>query len=394
MRALIAFDKFKDALSAQAAVDLAARALRAAQPGWSLDRCPLTDGGEGFESILAAAANVARVPCAVDGPRGGRIEAGLSLVPVGAIPAAARVQLFGRNPSASSAPGDDARVAIVEMAAASGLALLPSEWRDPWQTSSLGTGQLIRAAAELRASVILLGVGGSATQDLGLGCLSALGLEFRGANGEKLRPPSPAHWEKLSAIEGEVFPAIPPIRIACDVTNPLLGPRGTAAVYGPQKGLELARVPELEQAGARAARLLCEHCQRPFSLTEIPGAGAAGGIAFGLMCAAKAELLPGFELVSAWLDLERRIAEADIVITGEGRFDATSLAGKGPGAIAARALALGKRVHIFAGAVQAPEREGLALHAITPAGMPLDQALRTCSDHLIATVHRAFSETR
>ena len=124
---------------------------------------------------------------------------------------------------------------------------------------------------------------------------------------------------------------------------------------------------------------------------NVPGAGAAGGIAFGLMTAAGAELVAGFDLVSAWLDLETRLAAADIVITGEGRFDDSSLSGKGPGAVVARALALGKQVHVFAGAATAahpPER--LALHSITPAGVPLERALRQASLHLAHSVRAAF----
>src|SRR6185312_11178417 len=109
--------------------------------------------------------------------------------------------------------------------------------RDPWQATSQGTGQLIRAAAERRAELVLLGVGGSATNDLGLGALSALGLEFRSAAGAKLLPPIPAVWPQLARIEGKLPSSLPPIRIACDVANPLLGPRGATAVFGPQKGL-------------------------------------------------------------------------------------------------------------------------------------------------------------
>ena len=139
------------------------------------------------------------------------------------------------------------------------------------------------------------------------------------------------------------------------------------------------------------ALMLCSHCGKPDSMMDLPGAGAAGGISFGLMAAADATLLPGFQLVSAWLDLDARLAAADIVITGEGRFDESSLSGKGPGAVAARALALGKTVHVFAGQVTAAPREHLALHAITPAGMPLERALHTASTNLTTTVRQTFS---
>ena len=198
----------------------------------------------------------------------------------------------------------------------------------------------------------------------------------------------------LAQIEGRVTPPVPPIRIACDVTNPLLGPRGAAAVYGPQKGLRPTDLPRLDQASARLAQLLCRHCQQPETLTERPGAGAAGGISFGLMAAAGASLLPGYELVSAWLDVESRLAAADMVITGEGRFDDSSLSGKGPGAIAARGISLGKPVHVFAGSatVQHPPAQ-LHVHAITPAGLPLDQALLQASTFLSKAVRATFGNS-
>jgi glycerate kinase len=278
-------------------------------------------------------------------------------------------------------------IAVIDMASASGLALLEPGERDPWQTSTLGTGELIRTAAELGVTAILLGVGGSATHDLGLGALAALGLEFQSAKGERVSPPIPARWREINRIAGRIAPPLPPIRIACDVTNPLLGPNGAAAIYGPQKGLRAADLPRLDHESARLAMLLCELFGQPDSLMEKPGAGAAGGIAFGLMTATGAQLLPGFALVSAWLDLESRLAAADLVLTGEGRFDDSSLNGKGPGAVAARALALGKPVHVFAGsatATRAPEK--LKLHSITPAGVPLPQALHQGSLFLARSV--------
>jgi glycerate kinase len=383
MNVLLAFDKFKDSLTAHQACKLAAGALRDLHPDWRLDLCPLADGGEGFTEILTTAAGGKLATIQVSGPRGGLVGAGLGLVPAKKIPAAARIRLAAeKNP--------EALIAIADMASASGLALLPPELRDPWQTTSHGAGQLLRAAAELSAAAIVLGVGGSATNDLGLGALSALGLEFRGEEGERICPPIPAHWEKIAAIEGKVFAGIPPIHIACDVANPLLGPRGAAAIYGPQKGLRAEDLPRLETESARLAQMLCTCCHQPESLMEEPGAGAAGGMAFGLMCAARAKLLPGFDFVASWLDLDARLAAADLVVTGEGRFDRSSLSGKGPGSVAARALALGKPVHIFAGEIAAESRTGLALHPITPAGTPLAQALRDAPENLAAAVRRAL----
>ena len=401
MRVLIAFDKFKDSLTAREACETAARALRARHPDWQLDLCPLADGGDGFVDLLCHSAGGAVQKFPVEGPRGGLIEAGIGLVPLTKIPKAAR-ELLRLDPippmadrvgpaaqkSRPAPAGAETTVAIVEMAAASGLALLPPQARDPWRASSYGTGQLIRAASELGAGAVLLGIGGSATHDLGLGALSALGFEFRGADGAKIRPPVPAQWPRLARIEGALYPSIPPIRIACDVSNPLLGPRGAAAVYAPQKGLGPADFERLEAATAgMAARLIAASGAAP-DLAKRPGAGAAGGISFGLMAAAGALLLPGFELVSAWLNLEARVASADLVVTGEGRFDESSSEGKGPGAVAAQARRLGRPAHVFAGEIRG--KSAVHLHAITPAGTPLPRALREARANLAAEVGRIF----
>ena len=397
MHVLLAFDKFKDSLTAPAACAHAAAALRERHPDWTLDLCPLADGGEGFCEILTRAAGGTVETHTVTGPRGAPTPATIGFVLLARIPAAARA-LLSLSDSPRSAPRSplpaDASVAVIEMATASGLALLPPDQRDPWHATTLGTGELIRlAAARPGVVAILLGVGGSATSDLGLGALAALGLTFHSAAGSPLSPPLPAHWPQITRLSGPLpaSPSLPPIRIACDVTNPLLGPRGAAATYGPQKGLRPADLARLDHESARLALLLCAHTRRPDSLMDVPGAGAAGGISFGLMAAADAQLLPGFDLVSAWLDLERKLAAADLVITGEGRFDDTSLTGKGPGAVAARALALGKPVHVFAGAVSplAP-RDRLTLHAITPPGTPLPEALRGAESFLTAGVLAAF----
>ena len=392
MHVLLAFDKFKDSLTAPVACELTAAALRERHPDWTLDLCPLADGGEGFCEILTHAAGGTVETHVVTGPRGAPTPATIGFVPLAHIPAPARALLSLDIGHWSL--GIPPTVAVVEMATASGLALLAPDQRDPWQATTLGTGELIRlAAARPGVVAILLGVGGSATSDLGLGALAALGLTFHSASGSPISPPIPAHWPQITRLSGNVAssPSLPPIRIACDVTNPLLGPRGAAATYGPQKGLRPADLARLDHESARLALLLCAHTGRPDSLMDVPGAGAAGGISFGLLAATDAQLLPGFDLVSAWLDLERKLASADLVITGEGRFDDTSLTGKGPGAVAARALALGKPVHVFAGAVStlAP-RDQLTLHAITPPGTPLPDALRGAESFLTAGVLAAF----
>lgn len=383
MRVLLAFDKFKDALTAREACACAASALREKHSDWTLDLCPLADGGEGFAEILTEAGGGRTMRQTVLGPRGIPIEASYGMVSAAQVPGGVAA-LLGEGRF-------QGEIAVIEMAAASGLALLPPDARDPWQTTTFGTGELMRAAANAGAEAILLGVGGSATNDLGLGALSALGMEFQLDSGEPLRLPTPTRWAEIARITGKIDPELPPIFIACDVTNPLLGPRGAAAIFGPQKGLRAEDHARLENESARLALLLCAHTGRPNSLLETAGAGAAGGIPFGLMAAANAKLLPGAELVSAWLNLDVRLAAADLVITGEGRFDESSLHGKGPGEIAARALGVGRPVHVFAGdASVAHERRGLTLHSITPPGTPLPTALRQAGDNLTSTIRAAL----
>jgi glycerate kinase len=384
MRVLAAFDKFKDSISAAEACDIAARAIAAARPDCEVDLAPLTDGGEGFTQILTRAAGGSETRHAVTGPRGGEVRAPVGLVSFDRIPLAARGSL------GAAAAGREGPIAIVEMAAASGLALLTPAMRDPLRATSVGTGQLLGAAAASGARAILLGVGGSATSDLGLGALGALGIGCLAGPGKRLEAPVPADWTGVRAIEGRIPGSMPPIVIACDVDNPLLGPRGAVSVYGPQKGLRPNDAASHESEFARIAALMCAHFGRPQTLFAVPGAGAAGGITFGLMAAAGATLTAGFDLVASWLDLDRRILAADVVVTGEGRFDDSSLSGKGPGAVAARALALGKAVHVFAGAVAISRViPGLSTHAITPAGVPLEGALAEAPARLLSSVRQA-----
>lgn len=378
MRVLVAFDKFKDSISAEEACRAAAEALGAAHPDWELDICPLADGGEGFASILTGSAGGRLQATRVEGPRGGVRSASWGLVPMDRVPLAARAIL-----------GAQGTVALVEMASASGLALLAPGERDLLRSSSVGTGQLLRAAADTGAGAILLGVGGSATHDLGLGALGALGLRFSFADGTSLSAITPGLWPRLRGVEGAVEPRLPPVVIACDVDNPVLGPRGSLATYGRQKGIAETERAAVERETGRVLALLCGHFGRPAELGATPGAGAAGGIALGLMVAAGARLVPGIDLVSAWLDLEGRIGRADLVLTGEGRFDASSLQGKGPGAVARRAIGAGKAVRIFAGEVAAgTEAPGATLCGITPEGMPLAEALAAAAPLLRSAVRR------
>ena len=389
MRALIAFDKFKDALTAEEACAVSAEALQEQHPSWELDLCPLSDGGEGFADTLARCTDAEAVTLEVEGPRGGAVKATYFLVLATSIPRRCREQLLSGVEHAHNA-----RLALIDMASASGLALLAPEFRNPWQTSTVGTGQLIRAAAERGAAAIVLGVGGSATQDLGLGALSALGFEFDTPAGTPLRPPVPGGWERLARIHGGLSRAIPPLIVACDVTNPLLGSFGSARTYAVQKGLPPSDMDELETRATRVAQSLCAACGHPASLANEPRTGAAGGLAFGLACGARARLVDGFGMVSDWLDLPGRIENADVVITGEGCFDRTSFSGKAAGSLIRQAFAVGKTIHVFAGQI-APGVETLSerlqLHAITPPHTSPPVALRETRTNLACALRRLVS---
>ncbi len=381
MQVLIAFDKFKNCLSAAGACELAGRALARRHPDWQIGLCPLSDGGEGFGRILTRSGCGTWAVAQVAGPRGELVAAGFGIVLAGSIPSAARALL-------PVSLGDADGVAIIEMAEASGLALLPMDRRDPWQGDTRGTGELMRSAAEAGARVILLGVGGSATNDLGLGALAELGVEPIDAAGERVDPVTPAQWERICGFRGGLPGGFPPVFIACDVANPLLGPQGCSAVYGPQKGLLPGDVQRMEFGAARIAHLLANDFGQPESLAAEPGTGAAGGISFGLRCAAQAQIIPGAEFVAAWLDLDRHLSACDILLTGEGRFDATSLKGKGPGDVVRRAASAGKKVFIFAGSAEAglPLPPGVTVVPISPSDLPLEEALARGGEFLARAV--------
>lgn len=378
MRVLIAPDKFKDSLTAARACEAIADALRAAHPGWTLDLCPLTDGGEGFARILAEAAGGEWRDTTVTGPRGAPVISGFGLVAANRLPASARVRLSGLP--------NKGPLAVLEMASASGLALLPSSERDVWRADTRGTGELVSAAISAGARGILLGVGGSATNDLGLGALAALGAGLFAANGERVPGCAPVDWPRVARVDLGSLAPTPPVWIACDVVNPLLGPDGAAAVYGRQKGLRAEDLPRLDAEAARMAALIAGDRERADLLSRTPGAGAAGGIAFGLMAALDARLVPGFDLVSDWLSLRARIDAADLVITGEGRFDASSLQGKGAGALAHAARALGKPIKVFAGRVETTASEGVEVYEISPREAALAESLSKAADLLRARV--------
>ncbi|MBC2606801.1 glycerate kinase family protein [Pelagicoccus albus] len=384
---LLAFDKFKDALTAHEVCLAASQALQAAKPDWQISTSPLADGGDGFCDTLTQFCEGEFRQTNVTGPLGQATRARYGLVATDKISAAAAEKL--------DLPSSVGTLAILEFAQSSGIALVPQKDRSPWTTTSFGFGQTIAHAISEGAEAILIGLGGSATNDLAVGALQALGFRLLDKDGEELkRLPTPRNWQAISKIQAPEINASIPIRIACDVENPLLGPMGATQIFGPQKGLEPEDFNSLEAEMKRVATLLCESTQADSALFDEPGAGAAGGAAFGLMLGLGGKIVPGAELVFCWSNLYQKLEKADLVITGEGRFDASSLQGKGPGSLAKQCLDLGKDLIVLAGSLGDLNDDRLkdCSHAITPPGTPLAQALSETKANLQRTIRDLLSD--
>ncbi|WNG60169.1 glycerate kinase [Archangium gephyra] len=351
-RWLVAPQEFKGTLTAAEAATALAEGLRQGAPGVELDVAPLADGGPGTVDALLAGVGGERMTCTVPGPLGAPVRATYGLL-------------------------DSGRTAVIEMAAASGLTLLAPGERDPRRASTEGTGELMRAALERGCERLILGLGGSATNDGGTGALTALGFRFLDAQGAPL-PPGGAALKQLARVDTSGrHPRLAEVEllVATDVTAPLLGPDGASYLFGPQKGADEATVVELESALARLAEVVAP------GLAQTPGAGAAGGFGYGLLALAGGKIVSGYELVARTLRLSERLAAAQAVLTGEGRFDRQTALGKGPGSLAKEARALGKHTVMFAGAVApgtdgAPFDEVVEVSALAPPGFSHAEALR------------------
>ncbi len=323
MKILVAPDKFKGSLSAVAAAEAIVRGFRRVWPNAEIICAPIADGGEGFAETLCAALQGEWIVTQALDPLGREVEA--------------RYAWVKRE-----------KLAIIDMSEASGLWRLQRDELAPLRANTWGTGQLIRHATERGARKILLGLGGSATTDGGVGMAAALGYEFLTSDGEEIAP-LPQNFIAFTRIKHERVIELPEIVAACDVQNPLLGPRGTAQVFSPQKGASAADVAILEGALSSLADLVTSDLDYDFR--DTPGAGAAGGIAFGLLSFCRAQICSGFDLVAEVLRLEEQIGASDLVITGEGRIDGQTLEGKGPAGVAALARKYGKPVLAFAGSL-------------------------------------------
>lgn len=358
MRVLIACDKFKGSLTAVEACD----AVKAGLPqSWAGEICPVADGGEGFvESMLRA---------------GGGEWVKLSCQ-----------DALGRQVAAEY--GMMGRVAVIEMASASGMWRISPERRDVRGASTFGTGEMMRHALEVSgAEELLVGIGGSASNDGGAGMAAALGLDFWDAADRKLAA-CPRDLSGLARLDDTGLIALPALRVACDVDNPLLGVRGASAVFGPQKGATAEDVDFLEMVLGRLVEVSGFD-----ELARRPGAGAAGGLGFGMMAWAGARLESGFEMVSQALDLEARIRQVDLVVTGEGSLDEQTLAGKGPAGVAELARKIGVPVVGVGGRVEG-ELGGLfdRLLSLEDCGVGLEESMRRAAELVEMQVRREFAE--
>jgi glycerate kinase len=328
MKFLCAPDSFKGSLSAAAAAAaMAAGALHAA-PRLTVLRVPLADGGEGTVDALVGARGGSKVSVDARDPLDRPIQAAIGLL--------------------------GADTVVIEMAAASGLPLLRPEERDPFRASTYGTGQLLRAALDRGAREIILGVGGSATVDGGAGALQALGARLLDATGTEI-PPGNVGLAQLDRLDLRgIDPRLAQVRlrIACDVRNPLTGPTGAAAVFGPQKGARPADIEVLDANLAKLAALLRR--ATGMDIASVPGAGAAGGLTAGLL-AIGAATEPGIELILDATRFDDLLADADLVITGEGRLDRQTAQGKVVSGVVAHAARKKVPVVALAGSVRGGE---------------------------------------
>jgi glycerate kinase len=326
MKIVLAPNAFKGSMSALQAAEAMEQGVRAACPAAEIRKVPVADGGDGLAEVLIDALNGQAPVFSVCGPLHEPVEAALCHVPAQGL-------------------------AAVETAVASGLALLAPEQRDPTRTTSYGTGELIRAALDLGARHIIVGLGGSATTDGGIGMAAALGMRFLDADGKPVQPVGGALHQIRRIDASGLDPRLAEVRCEaiCDVDNPLLGATGAAAVYAPQKGATPAQVAALEAGLAHLAERIA--ADLGLEVRALAGAGAAGGLGAGLHAFLGAELRRGVDLVLDLVGLDEALAGADLVLTGEGQIDEQTAFGKAPAGVAERAKARGIGCIAIAGGI-------------------------------------------
>ncbi|MDQ1020204.1 glycerate kinase [Streptomyces afghaniensis] len=369
-RVVVAPSGFKESLSAEAAAEAIAAGVRRVLPGAELDLVPLVDGGEGTAAALAAATGGRLVTVPTTGPVGETVGAHFALL----------------------GSGD---TAVVEMAAVAGLSLVPRDLRDPGATTTYGVGELIRSALDRGVRRILVGCGDSGTSDGGAGVLQALGARLLDERGEEL-PFGGRELTRLHRIDPRgLDPRLAEVEllVACNPYNVLCGERGVARVFGPQKGATPEQVEQLSAGLENWAFVLTRDVAVPDTdLRYGPGTGASGGLGAGL-AALGARLLPRFDVLLDHLDLDARLAPADLVITAEGALDHQTPRGKVPAEVARRAKLYGRPVLALAGTLGegAHEVPGVdACHGILPAPMELAEALLRASELLTDATERAL----
>lgn len=360
MKIIAAPDSFKGSLSAAEAAGAIARGIGRVRPDAEVISLPLADGGEGMLEALLSATGGRRVTVRVTGPQGTPVDAAYGLL------------------------GASSEIAVVEMAQAAGLGLMPEGERDPRRTTTYGVGELLGAAAQSGAREIIVGLGGSATNDGGAGAMQALGARFWGEDGELLsRPITGADMARLARIDLDAF-QFPvgevAVRIASDVTNRLLGTNGASAVYGPQKGATPEIVAELDAALSHYAGILKRDLGRDVALR--PGAGAAGGLGAGLMAFLGAEMQSGIDLVLEAIGFDAQVSDAAWVMTGEGKIDWQTTQGKVIAGVLRHCAPFGVTVIAFGGSVDENAAEALrarglrAAFPIVSGPMTLAEAMR------------------
>lgn len=362
MKIVIAPDSFKDSLSAQAVADAIATGLAEVWPDAELIKCPMADGGEGTIEAVLAACNGQWQHMQVSGPLGEPVNAQWGWLA-------------------------DSHTAIIEMAIASGLQLLTLEQRDACVSSTYGTGELIRAALDAGAQRVILAIGGSATNDAGSGMLAALGVRFFDADEQPLAPGGLALANAARIDLGGLDPRLADVQfeIAADVDNPLCGSNGASHIFGPQKGASAEQVLALDVALGHFADLSAQVLGA--DLRDQPGSGAAGGMGFAAKAYLKASFRPGVEVVADLNGLAEALHGADLVLTGEGRFDAQTLRGKTPFGVARVARRQGVPVIVLAGTLgegyaQLYEHGISAAFALASGPMTLDFACRHAAELL------------
>lgn len=355
MRVVVAPDSFKGSLSSAEVADAIEEGILSVFPTAQIIKIPIADGGEGTADSLVKATKGHFMKNVVTGPLGKSVEACWGIL-------------------------GDGKTAVIEMAAASGIMLIAKEERNPMITTTYGTGQLMKAALDEGIRKLIIGIGGSATNDGGAGMAKALGVKFLDPEGKEL-PNGGAALKNLAGIDRSGLDprlAETEILVACDVDNPLCGPRGASAVYGPQKGATPEMVQQLDEA-LRHYALIAKNTMGK-DILESPGAGAAGGLGAGLMIFTQAVLKPGIQIVLEAAGFEEKVKQADFVITGEGRTDSQTAHGKAPVGVAAvankyKVPTLCLSGGLGQGADEVLEKGIAGLMSIVPGPMSLEECL-------------------